>query len=724
VPEFLLEIGFEEMPAGWLGALAEQLGSQFKEAAERELLQPANVEALWASRRLVVRADVAARQEDREEKVWGPSLRVARDPSGEWTSAALGFARKQGAAPGDLAQEAKDPTRPGELNLLFVRKTPGRPASQVLASLIPGALRSLAFPKRMNWDAWLEDGKGAFPFGRPIRWLLALLDGEVVPFRIYAAAGGVRGDEIVASGACSFGHRFLPRGSGGRPIEVRSFADLKRRLREAFVLVDPREREAVVADGLTRHAGRRIGDDHGLLPEWRDLVEYPTVVAGRIPLEFASLPPEVLETVLVHHQKYVPLELDGRAAAAFAAVINTDAQEAAAIVRGMERVVVARLRDAAFFFEEDRRRPLADRIAELEGVTFHRGLGSYKEKTDRVVRLVDAMGARMGLLTKPEHEAAREAARLAKADLTTLMVREFPELQGVMGGIYLQAEGSEWDAVARAVRWHYHPLSVEEASAPARALAGFEVTVWGALSMADKLDTLAGYFGQGLVPTGSSDPYGLRRAAQGVIRVLLDFWKTDVAENRPSLRAMVPEAVAGYGGVLGRPREEVVADLLAFFFDRLRSVLMARGYPSDEVEAAVGAREPDALEDPHECYLRVKALHQVRSDAREDFEHLAVAFKRAKNILDQGDARPVETGLFEQAAERDLYAAVQELARANGGYESRLRALARLRTPVDRFFDDVLVMAEDPRIRSNRLGLLSEALAPFYRIADISKLGG
>jgi glycyl-tRNA synthetase beta chain len=259
--------------------------------------------------------------------------------------------------------------------------------------------------------------------------------------------------------------------------------------------------------------------------------------------------------------------------------------------------------------------------------------------------------------------------------------------------------------------------------------------VFGAVSLADKLDTLAGYFGLGLVPTGSSDPYGLRRAAQGAVRVLLDFWQSGETEKRPSLRKLAEAAVAGYEGRLKRPAADVVRDLESFLIDRLRYVFTARGFAPDEVEAVLGAREPDALDDPREAWQRVHALHRVRLEATEDFEALAVAFKRAKNIL--GDQAPsdVDTKLLQEAAERDLHAAVAQLQPptrdsgrqgrdGDGGYESRLRSLSGLRGPVDRFFDDVHVMAEDPRLRANRLGLLSQALSLFYRIADISKLGG
>jgi glycyl-tRNA synthetase beta chain len=576
----------------------------------------------------------------------------------------------------------------------------------------------------MSWDAWLDDGKGTFPFGRPIRWMVALLDAEVLPVTIHAAAGGGKGPAIVAAGGHTFGHRFLPAGKAGRPIAVQSLADLRSRLREAFVVLDPAERETRIREAVARHGAADSAHAAELVSEWRDLVEYPTVVTGRIPAEFHGLPVEVLETVLVHHQKYIPVAVEGRVGR-FAALTNTDASAQEAIVRGMERVVVARLRDAAFFFAEDMKRPLPDRVPDLAGITFHQGLGTYKDKTERMVRLVSKMGAQMGLLTKPEYEAAQEAASLAKADLTTAMVREFPELQGIMGGIYLRAQGHPWASVADAVRWHYHPVSIEEGSVPARALGAGDPTVFGAVSLADKLDTLAGYFGLGLNPTGSSDPFGLRRAAQGTIRVLLDFWRADDAEKRPSLNELVRAAVAGYEDRLKRPPDEVARDVCGFLLERLEFVLVSRGFQADEVDAVLYTPGLDALDNPFDGLKRLRALHKVRLEATEDFDHLAVAFKRAKNILTQQPAAPaIRPDLFEADAERELHQAVASAQGANGSYESRLRSLSRLRGPVDRFFDDVLVMAEDPKVRANRLGLLSQALSLFYRIADISKLGG
>jgi len=735
VAELLVEIGFEEMPAPWLPGLAEQLRARFLEAGGREFVQARDAAALYTPRRLVLRADVPARQPDREEPIWGPSLKVAKDAAGKWTGAAQGFAKKNGVAVEALTAGAKDPAKPGELHLLFVRKVAGRPTAEVLPGLLTGVLRALAFPKRMSWDAWLDDGRGAFPFGRPIRWLVFLLDGAVVPFAIHTLAGGVKGPVAVESGRATRGHRFLPKGAGGQPVDVRSFAELERALRERFVILDPSERTARIDAGLAS-AGGSVG--HALREEWRDLVEYPTVVIGQVPAEFRSLPSEVLETVLVHHQKAISLRDGVGRIERFAAITNGDGAAAPEIVRGMERVVVARLRDAAFFLAEDKKSALADRIEDLDGVTFHQGLGSYRDKSARMAKLVEALG-RMGLLEGDVLAWATQAARLAKADLVTLMVREFPELQGVMGGLYLAAEGAA-DEVAAAVRWHYQPVAVEPDAEPAGAFVGADgkSRIFAAVALADKLDTLAGYFGLGENPTGSRDPYGLRRAGQGAVRAVLDFWRPKDGEPALDLQALLVAAVAGHAE-LKQPPVKTVGAAAPFLLDRLAYVLQARGFSADEVGAVISAPFPDestplssqeprrirALADPIDALRRLEALQRVRREVPEDFAALAEAFKRAKNILaQQATSAAVDPALFEVDAERALFAAASGLEKATGSYEDRLRGLASLRAPVGRFFDDVLVMAEDARVRANRLALLNLTLSLFYRIADISSLGG
>jgi glycyl-tRNA synthetase beta chain len=722
VAELLIEVGFEEMPAPWLEGLAKQLQTRFVDAAAKEFLDAKEVRFAWTPRRLVLSAELPLRQSDRDEPVWGPALKVAKDASGAWTAAAQGFAKKNGVAVDALVQRPKDESKPGELNLLFVKKVAGRATSELVPGLLASVLRGLAFPKRMSWDAWLEDGRGAFPFGRPIRWLVVLFDQKVVPFTIYALEAGAKGAVVVESGATTRGHRFLPKGKGGERPSVTSFASLRETLRERFVLVEPEARSARIDEGLSAIAEPRSFHDHGLRLEWRDLVEYPTVLVGQVPEEFRGLPSEVLETVLVHHQKYVSLVGASGRIERFAAVVNGDGASGEAIVRGMERVVVARLRDASFFLAEDGKRPLGDRVADLAGVTFHQGLGTYKDKSARMVVLVEAMGRR-GLLSGEALAAAKDAARLAKADLVTLMVREFPELQGVMGGIYLQGGGARGD-VAAAVRYHYHPIAIGEQEEPAGAFAGKDRAsrVFAAVALADKLDTLAGYFGLGESPTGSRDPYGLRRAGQGAVRAALDFWRPKAGEKGPDLEALVADAAKGYSGLKQGP-DVVAKNVAAFLLDRLAYVLAARGYAADEVAAVVEA--PGALADPLDARERLEALQRARRERPEDFSALAEAFKRAKNIVAQSQpAAAVDPKLFEAEAERGLFDAVSRLGKNGGGYDERLRGLAELRAPIARFFDDVLVMAEDARVRANRLALLQTTLSHFYRIADISRLGG
>jgi glycyl-tRNA synthetase beta chain len=747
VPELLIEIGFEEMPAPWLPGLAEQLQARLVEGASREFLEAGRVAVAWTPRRLALRAELPPRQADREEPVWGPALKVARDAAGAWTQAAQGFAKKNGVAVTELQQAPKDPAKPGELNLLFVKKVAGRATSELVPGILAGVLRGLAFPKRMSWDAWLEDGKGAFPFGRPIRWLVLLFDGRVVPFQIFELSGGASGRVVVESGNATHGHRFLPKGAAKGGVAVGSFEELAQRLREKFVILDPGERASRIDEQLAAAAKGGARDDHGLRVEWRDLVEHPTVLVGQVPAEFRGLPTEVLETVLVHHQKYISLRDSGGRIDRFAAVTNGDGSSAAEIVRGMERVVVARLRDASFFLAEDRKRRLAERVPELAGVTFHKGLGSYQDKSARMVELVEEMG-RQKLLSGATLAAATEAARLAKADLVTLMVREFPELQGVMGAVYLAGEGAAED-VASAVRHHYHPIAVEAGAEPAAAFAGRDAAsrVFAAVALADKLDTLAGYFGIGESPTGSRDPFGLRRAGQGAVRAVLDFWRPKAGEPAPDLRALAQAAAAGYGrpaepagATAGQPAPQkgqqkaqpawltpaqTAEAVAAFLQDRLSYVLGARGFSADEVAAVVGAPQAPALSNLGDALERAQALQSVRRERPEDLAALAEAFKRAKNILAQAaPAAKVDVSLFEADAERALHGTASGLEQAKGSYADRLRGLAALREPIARFFDDVLVMAEDPRVRQNRLALLQQSLSLFYRIADISRLGG
>ena len=670
--EFLLEIGCEEIPASWLADLEKQLAAGALKALQGAGLEPADLVSAATPRRLVVGAQVAARQQDRETATFGPSLKQAKDAAGSWTPAALGFARKNGVAPEALATGPKDPAKPGELNLLFVQKVPGQDAAAVLPGLLAPLLRGMAFPKRMNWDAWLDDGKGAFAFGRPIRWVVALLDGAVLPFTIFATVDGARGDASVKSGNATRGHRSLGPAAGAA-VPVSGFGDLEAKLALNKVVLRRAARSRLIQEQLAAAVGTGTvtGFTGMARDEWPDLVEHPAVVSGMVPAEFAPLPVAVRDTVLAHHQKYVPFT-DGAGALRFAAVTNNEKQNAGEIVRGMERVVTARLRDAAFFFAEDGKRKLADAAQRLSGVTFFHGLGSYADKAERMRGLIAAM-AQLGMLTAAEEPLAQRAALLAKADLTTLMVGEFPELQGTMGALYLAAEGAD-PAVMHAVRWHYDGVPGEAEPGQARVTA--------AVALADKLDTLAAHFAAGNIPSGSRDPYGLRRAGLEAVRAALFSWPD--GGRRLDLRALLTKALAGAAAFAKRPAAEIAADLEAFLLERLRFVLASRGaengqWSADEVEAVLGAREPDALGDPQVSLPRLLALHAVRSRNADDFTALAAAFKRVNNILKQaGYARPWNyEKAFTEPAEKAL------ARRAHGGSQQHQEQRRSGRQPRD-----------------------------------------
>ncbi len=713
--EFLFEIGFEEMPAPWLAGLADQLGAKFMALASAEQIAPADVRVLWTSRRLVLVADVKTRQDDRTVVEWGPAAKIAKDAAGNWSKAAEGFAKKQGVAL-DALKLAPKVEGSADLYVSATKAIAGRPTGEVLAGLLPAVLRGLNFPKRMNWDAWLDDGRGAFEFGRPIQWLVALLDGAIVPVTIYDAISGAMGSPRVVSGRRSMGNRFYPRGAADRGFDVRSFGELDAGLASRFVILDPAKRAERIRAQVVSAGGDVKGEAAHLLHEWADLVEYPTVVVGTIPKEFGDLPDEVLETVLAHHQKAVTLPRGADGSPRFAAISGGDDAAAPNVAQGQERVVIARLKDARFFYNEDRKRTIESRVDDLTAVTFHKGLGSYKDKADRISLLATNLAGHVGLSPEATTAAGR-AARFAKADLVTLMVREFPELQGVMGGLY--AGASESVEVASAIRWHYHPVAVEREAAPAGRISGAALEAFAVVALVDKIDTLAGYLGIGVTPSGSSDPYGLRRAGQGVIRILLDFW----TGRAPGFDDVIKDVHRLYGSALTKSADELRTAMRAFLVDRLRGVLMTRHQgAADEIEAVLSARV-DPLDDVRSAATRLSALAAVRSEHRDVFAALAEAFKRAKNIVGETPPGAVDQTAFVEGAEGLLHAAiVRAEATPAADPAARLRAVAALRGEVDAFFKGVMVMADDPKLKVNRLALLSRLLNLVYEVADLSKL--
>jgi glycyl-tRNA synthetase beta chain len=598
-------------------------------------------------RRLVLRAaNLPERQADETKKVAGPAVNAPE-------KAVAGFARKQGVAPADLQQE--------DGHYVFSKLIPGRTMRDILADTLPGVVLKTSFPKTMYWA-----GKSGPRFIRPIRWIVALLGGDVVPFEI----------ADIKSGSVSAGHRQL--GAARVPVVIESY---EAKLRENGVILSAVERRKKI-EGEIRAV--RIKPDPALLQTLVYLTEYPTAIQGSFDPEFLKLPEEVLVTVMRHHQKYFSVEApDGTLAPKFVAVMNTSADPDGLVRLGNERVLRARFNDARFFWETDQKKKLADRVSDLAHVTFQAKLGSYLEKTERMVALVKELHG--------DHAAIR-AAQLSKCDLTTELVKEFTELQGVVGGLYAREQG-EPEEVWQAIYDHYKPVSMED-SIP-RNPAGELV------SLADKLDTLRGCFSIGLIPTGSRDPFALRRAAQGVVKILVE------GELRLPLRKLL-------GG--DAKLEEFVLDRVRYYFKDIR------GFKYDEVNAVLASGWDDLVD----VQERLVAIQAVRPT--EDFEPLAASFKRIQNILKQaqfsGDGGQIDAALLEPGPESDLYKEFQNVRGivADQSYRPALESIASLRPKVDLFFDKVLVNAPDAKIRQNRLTLLRTLLAEFSTIADFSEI--
>jgi glycyl-tRNA synthetase beta chain len=739
--ELLIEIGVEELPASWLPSLTTQLAevasAQLK-AARLDVDGP--VESWTTPRRLTVRvARVAERQTDLEEVVSGPPVAAARGGDGQLTQAALGFAKKNGVEP-DALEEIETPK--GRY-LAVRRRQRGKACVDALPEVMTGLLRGLAFPKTMNWDAWLEDGKGDFRFGRPVRWLLFLYGGRVVPYDIRRTEGAQSPlVQDVRSGPMTYGHRFLTTsGRAGRAVKVKTFDDYKARLMEHFVVLEREDRRERIARELDVHAGRLGGRVHraaagqaGLLDEVPDLVEWPAVVAGVFSAEFLALPEEVLTTTMIHHQHYFPVVDDhGRLKPAFLAVTNVEVERPELISRNAERVLTARLRDAQFFWNADRAVALEDRIPRLDTILFHKKLGSYRAKAERVERLAAWVAAEALGASAATSAAAAKAGRLCKADLGTDLVREFTELQGTMGGIYAREEGLP-EPVWKAIYHHYLPVAVEPDAPPSRAQLGAAASTWAAVAIADKLDTLVGLFSAGERPTGSRDPHGLRRQAHGLFRALVDLPELTGLTVRPTLGALVAAAEQAL------PLDDAARTALtAFLTERLTYVLEQRGYDIRNVRAVLAGQPLGAIS-PLVARRMLEVLPEFTGTP--EFQQLATAFKRVKNIAGTKGSDPIvpgadarsDTGVDPYAAltEPAELALVAELRRRQPVIEQVLEAGDHYRQAfaeaagfgpfVDRFFSDVFVMVEDPALRRARLHLMRSLARLILRLADISEI--
>ena len=733
--ELLLEIGCEEMPASWIpgieAQLAERLAARLDEA---RVACRTPVTAFVGPRRLVATvAELADRQSDLEETVTGPPVRAAFDAAGAPTRAALGFARKQGVDVSALERVATDK---GDY-LANRRRQRGGTARSVLGGVLAAVLRDLAFPKAMRWDAALDDGREEFLFGRPIRWLVFLHGGRVVPFVIRrTAAARAAGVAPVRAGSVTYGHRFFAReGEPGQPIEVTSFADYRRRLASAYVLIARDERRARVSRKLAacaRKAGGTVAPieaQSALAREVPDLVEHPAVVTGSFPREFLELPDEVLSTTMVHHQHYFPVvDAGGGLLPHFLAVTNTPRDNVARIARNAERVLVARLRDARFFWDADRARRLDDRLERLDTLLFHKRLGSYRDKSERMANLAERIAR--DVLGRPDAASgARRAAALCKADLATDMVGEFPELQGVMGGVYAHEQG-EPEAVWKAIYHHYLPIGVGAGDPPSREALGAAAVTWAAVSLADKADTVAGLFGAGEKPTGSRDPLGIRRQAQGLLRILIDLPELTGLDARVSIGALRGLAIEQHEA---ETTDRAVRDReTAFLLDRLRYILEARGFDVRNVRAVT--HQPLDQIRPLDARRKLEVLPELTDSA--DFRTLATLFKRVKNIArelrpDAAQAasdepfeavltEPAERALLDELTARRsvIDAAVEQ----GSGFREAFAEAARIGPAVDRFFTEVFVMADDPTLRTARLRLMHQLEQVILQLADVSEI--
>ncbi|MBW8712550.1 MAG: glycine--tRNA ligase subunit beta [Acidobacteria bacterium] len=725
--ELLIEIGVEELPAGWMPALTRQLADRVAaRLTELRIAPMAAVESYSTPRRLTARiGKIAERQEDLEETLSGPPVSAAFDAQGKPTPAALGFAKKQGVAFEELSRVS---TAKGEY-LAYHKRQRGKSAVDALPDLLSGLLRDLSFPKQMHWDAKLDDGRGELLFGRPIRWLLFLYGGRVVPFTIGRAANAA-GQQVldVESGALTYGHRFLATsGRAGRSIKVRSFEEYQARLSEHFVVLRHEDRRDRIARELESHARRLNGRVHlkehsALIEEVADLVEFPGVVAGFYNREFLALPQEVLTTTLVHHQHYFPVvTATGELKEAFLAVVNTQPSDERLIAKNAERVVTARLRDAKFFWESDQKTPLESRLDRLHTLLFHKKLGSYRDKAARISILAEWI-ARDVLGSAQDAEHAATAGRLAKTDLTTEMVFEFTELQGTIGGIYARQQGLP-EPVWKAIYYQYLPIGVEADAPPSKEQLGAAAVTWAAVSLADKFDTFASLSKAGERATGSRDPFGLRRQTQGGIRILMDLPQLTGIDREVWLGPLLARAGEGTATTIGVWTAEASDAALAFATERVRFALEQRGFGVEVVRAATPAGDISPLR----ARRIAEAIQGMR--ASEDFQALAVLFKRVKNIArERRSSGPLDRTAITEPAERALLDAldarrpkIQDAAQRSD-YRAALSEIAGLRAAVDRFFTEVFVMADDVRVRDARLTLMADLRDLILNLADISEI--
>ncbi|HBA87083.1 MAG TPA: glycine--tRNA ligase subunit beta [Geobacter sp.] len=682
--DLFLEIGCEEIPAGFVPKAMADMEALMKRELESARIEYGEIVTLGTPRRLVLAVKgVAGRQPDAELTAMGPAKSVAYDADGNPTKAAQGFARGQGI---DVAKLKLVMTEKGEY-LAAVKSEVGRDTAELLPEILPRLIGAIPFKKSMRWADF------EVRFARPIHWIVALFDGVVVPFSF----------GNIDSGSVSRGHRFM----ANTTFPVRDLAHYLEECERHFVIPDPEKRKEIIRGEIERVAKQAKGNvlpDESLLEQVSFLVEYPSAVHGTFSPDFLVVPREVLITSMREHQRYFSLVDDeGKLLPGFITINNTLTEDPQVVVKGNERVLRARLSDARFFFDEDHKVRLENRVEALKSVVYQARLGTSYEKMERFRELGRGLAKRHNAAVT---EQTARAATLCKADLVTGMVGEFPEVQGIMGREYALHDGEDAQ-VANAIAEHYLPTQAG-GELPSSDIGAF-------VSLADKMDTICGCFSVGLIPTGSADPYALRRCALGIINIILD------KGYREPISGFIEASLNLLSAKATRPLDEVQKDVLEFFRGRFVN-LMADRYPSDVVDAVASVSFDDLVE----AAAKIAALAEFRN--RDDFGPLAVAFKRVCNIVKEGVDTPVSAELFQDPAEGGLYQSLQqsagkvEGALSGADYLAALTEIATLKPAVDLFFDKVMVMAEDERVRTNRLALLTSIARLFGRLADFSRL--
>ncbi|RMH69992.1 MAG: glycine--tRNA ligase subunit beta [Gemmatimonadetes bacterium] len=685
--DLLLEVGTEEIPAGYLPPALAQLHERIKAVLQSERLAYADICTFATPRRIVLHvAKVAEKQEDIVQEIQGPAKRVAFDDAGQPTKAAIGFAKGKGVTVEDL--EIKE-TEKGEY-VTLQQKISGKTTLEIMTHALPEVLLNLNFPKTMRWD------DSGITFTRPIRWLMCLFGETVVPLKLGR----------LTAGNITYGHRFM----SPEPKTIENVDYYWAVMKESYVILNPKERRhrihKMLDEAAERHQGKLVPNED-LIDTVTYLVEFPSVVTGKFDPKFLNLPDKIIIAALDEHQKcFAVTDEHGKLKPLFLNIIGSNPEYKSRVIAGNERVLAARLEDANFFFTEDTKTPLATKVERLKGVTFQADLGSVYEKMERIQSLGQTIAERCD--ANPEWVS--RAALLCKADLVTLMVgeKEYAKLQGYIGMEYALKDG-ENPVVAKAINEHYMPRFADDT---------LPETLPGAIiSIADKIDTIVGCFGVGLVPSGSQDPYALRRQATGVIRILLD------REFEIRLSDLVQWASTLLHPKFKAKADTVQAQVIDFLQQRLETILTNLGFAYDEVDATLASD----FNTVHDALKRVRAVSEFRQ--HPDFEALITGFKRVVNILKNAEvANNPDENLFTEESERRLFKALVAVEKNIGNlvktkdYPQILKQLVMLRTPIDTLFDEVMVMAEDEAVRENRLRLLARVRQVFTQVADFSRI--